>query len=134
MGKPREITEEERFYLDWARETVKNNIASANAALSQLLTISTAMLGSGVYFLSENVLPKWMLAATLASLFASLVAAIVAAMPRKAEVDINSPAAIKKHKQDVLARKRTQIAFCVWPLLLALGIAALGVIAKAFGF
>ena len=125
------ITEEDQFYLTWGKETLKNNISLANATLSQLLTLCTALIGSSVYFLSDQVLPKWALLGTFFLLMTSLVAAIIGVFPRGSEVDLSSPSDIRTHKNLTLALKRRQIAFCVGPLLASLFFAVIGVIVKS---
>ena len=38
------------FYLDWGKESLKNNIKLANDILKQLITLSTALLGVSIIY------------------------------------------------------------------------------------
>jgi hypothetical protein len=126
-----ELSDDDKFYLNWARETLKNNIALANSTLSQLLVLCTALMGSGVYFLTDKVLPGWALISTLSLLFISLLAALFSVMPHRADVNMSSPSEIKEHKKLVLNTKLRYIKYCVFPLVAALFIAAAGTITRA---
>lgn len=119
------------FMATWAAETLKNNIATANGTLSQLLTLSTALMGSGVYFLNENVLPTHFLKPTLLVLFAALLACMFANLPIERTVDVSRPSAIEAHKIATLKRKRLWIWLCSGLIATALSLAVIGVLSKA---
>ena len=48
--KGRPPTEEEIFYLEWAKESLKKNIENADAVLAQFLTLNTALIAGGAFF------------------------------------------------------------------------------------
>src|SRR5438067_10427557 len=70
-----EPSESDKFYLDWARETVKTNIARLNELQRTLVVLNISLLGGSLLFYGEaNTTPffKFLVTGTL------ITAAIVA--------------------------------------------------------
>jgi hypothetical protein len=57
--KGRPPTDEEIFYLEWAKESVKKNIENANAVLAQFLTLNTALIAGGAFFSNEGAVGRY---------------------------------------------------------------------------
>lgn len=119
QGRP--PTEEEMFYINWGRETVKNNITLCNDILKQLITLSSALLGVTIIFekiVSEEVFKAFV----LLSFFTSLVVAFLGVLPFENNVNIDTPEEIKAHKQKALAHKRRYLWISATCLVLGFGI------------
>ena len=99
-------TPEERFYLDWARESLKKNIDLANQVLRQLVTLYASLLGGSVVFLRGELLMSPYREIVLVMFFFGLVSAFFGSMPYEGRVDIRQPQQIKRHKESALAWKR----------------------------
>ena len=122
------VTEEEKFYMEWGKETLKTNIERANNVLQQFLTLNTALLGGSVVFLSQEILGKMFHGISIACLFIGLVLAFLGIIPYESKVQLNIPADIKNHKEKALKDKRCFL----WATAIATGsgllIAAIGVL------
>jgi hypothetical protein len=97
-GRP--PSEEEKFYLQWGRETFKRNLAFANDLLRALITLTAALLAGTVGLLSETVVHPAFRVIVTGLLLLSLTAALVGAFPYRADVDLRVPALIRLHKEN----------------------------------
>ncbi len=127
-GSP--VNEEQEFYLRWGYESIKANLQLANDVLRQLLTLSAALLGSGVYFRQNEAIPAQLIAPTLILLLIALVASLLGVLPFRGTVDLSSPDKIKEHKNSALTSKRRYIFISAVSLVLALILAGVGVVVK----
>lgn len=104
-------SKEDLFYIEWGRESVKNNIDNANTVLSKLLTLNTALIAGGAFFgsakLSEGI-PS--LAPIL--FFIGLALAFIGIMPHESNINTISPSSIKYHKDCALLKKRLFMWTC----------------------
>lgn len=116
-------TDEEVFYQEWGRETLKANIGTATDVLKQLITINVALLGGGVAFLEGSDVGSIPRALILFSFFVGLVIALLGVIPTESKIDLRVPAEVKRHKSEALGRKRlclgVSAAFTVFGLLVA---------------
>src|SRR5262249_49452294 len=63
------------FYIELGQETYKRNVPFLNEVLSKLITLNASLLGGGLYFLKEDVIPSWSrVLAVIFFLIATLVA------------------------------------------------------------
>jgi len=132
LAQSRPLDATEKFMNEWAAESIKANIATANSTLSQLLTLSTALTGSGVYFLNEKVLPPWALTSTLLLLFVSLLTCMAANMPNAKDVDIANAEEFYEYKRSTLILKKRKISICAFMIAASLLLAGSGVLFKSF--
>jgi hypothetical protein len=101
-------TTEDEFYLEWGKESLKNNINLANEILKQLITLSTALLGVSIIF--DKIVSDEILRIVVLSLFfISLVLSLLGILPYEKNVALNSPTEIKKFKRKALTQKRIYI-------------------------
>ncbi len=98
-------TDEDIFYITWARETIKNNFTLCNDILKQLITISSALLGLSIIY-EQIVSCDTIKIFVLLSFFTSLIVALFGLLPYEKIVSIISPEDIKIHKRDALMHKR----------------------------
>ncbi len=105
MLEGQELSNEDRFYLNWAMDTVKLNISLANDILKQLITLSTALLGISLIF-ESIVSSEGLKIIVLFSFFFCLIVSLLGLLPYEREVDISSPSDIKEHKINALKHKR----------------------------
>jgi len=100
------LTEEDEFYIAWARETVKRNLDFANEILRRLVTLASSLLGGGLVFYDKLYLSPTLRLLVLLFFLGSLIASFVGMMPYEAAPDQRVPAEIKTHKKAALAYKR----------------------------
>lgn len=103
--------EDDLFYLEWGKESVKKNLDNANSVLEKLLTLNTALIASGAFFGSEK------LSAGIPSLapsffFIGLVLAFLGTLPHESNINTISPSSIKDHKDRALFKKRLFMWAC----------------------
>lgn len=124
------ITEEEEFYLQWGLETLRANVDLVNDILKQLLTLSAALIGSGVFFLTKDIVPNNFIAPILILFVISLILSLLGLLPYVADIDINSPSGIKQYKNQVFKSKLIFVRFSAALLIIGLIASGLGVIIK----
>ena len=93
------------FYIEWARETKKKNIAVATDALQRLVTLNCALLGGSLALYSSGILPKWIQPVVILLFFLSLLCSVYGMIPQLRDVDSNDPAAIRDRKDKTLNEK-----------------------------
>lgn len=121
-------TEEERFYLTWARDTLQQNLTYANEVLRQLVTLASTLLGGSIVLLDTVAPdPSWRTAVS-ALFFASLCAALVGILPYEEYVALNAPAEIRRHKAAALRWKRIYLWSSAGLLLAGFALALLGLV------
>jgi len=129
-------TDEELFYQDWGRETLKANIGIATEVLKQLITINVALLGGGAAFLEGSDVGSLSRALILFSFFVGLIVSLLGVMPTESKVDIRIPKEVKRHKSKALNRKRlflgVSAGFTIFGLLVA-SLVVSGVTARTYG-
>ncbi|MCB1936297.1 MAG: hypothetical protein KDF59_10185 [Nitrosomonas sp.] len=123
-------TEEELFYLEWGKETVKSNINIATDVLKQFIAINVVLLGGGAAFLEGSDISVLSRSVILISFLLGLIVSIIGVVPKESKVDFRVPKQIKAHKSKALMKKRCFLylsaAFTVFGLLMA-ALVAIGV-------
>ena len=104
LGEP---PQEAMFYVSLGEEHLKRNVPLLNEFLKQLVTLSTALIGGGMFFLKDTPLmspavKKLIMACFLVSLFVSLIGAI----PYSARMNIHDPWGIKRAVERAIWWKR----------------------------
>jgi hypothetical protein len=116
-----EPTEDDLFYVEWGRESVKHNLVLANDILQRLVTLNGVLLAGSIAFYDERILPNAWKPYVIGCFLLSLIVSFLGMIPFQGKVDLRVPAAIRAHKEKALKTK--------WVLLV---IAAL-LIAGGFG-
>lgn len=93
------------FYIEWARETVKQNIAIATDALQRLVTLNCALLGGSLVLYSTGILPAWIQRVVVIPFFLSLICSVYGMIPKPQKADPNDPASIRDTKERTLKGK-----------------------------
>ena len=121
-------TEDEKFYIQWGREILKNNLVFTNDVLRQLITLNTALLGSSIAFLDERIIDLTLKKFIILFFLLSLIFSFIGVMPYGNSIDLRMPEEIKKYKETAFKWKR----YCLWAAssLLAFGflIALIGLV------
>ncbi|OAB78402.1 hypothetical protein [Cochleicola gelatinilyticus] len=98
------VSEEDKFHLEWARESIKENIKLANDILRQLITLCTASLGISLIF--ENILSNEIFKIiTILFFFLALVIALLGILPYEKTIDTSSPSEVKTFHNNALKHK-----------------------------
>jgi hypothetical protein len=105
LQKGQRLTTEEKFYSDWAKETIKNNITLCNDVLKQLISVSSAILGLTIIF-EKVVVSDWLRTISLLFVFLCLIISLIGLLPYEQKIQINSIDDIKAHKKKALKHKR----------------------------
>lgn len=98
-------TNEDEFYLNWGKESLKNNIKLSNEILKQIITLSTALLGLTIIY-EKIVSVEILRIIVLLLFFISLVVSLLGVLPFEGTISLNSPTEIKEFKRKVLKHKR----------------------------
>jgi hypothetical protein len=99
-------SEEEKFYIEWGRETIKNNLIFANEVLRELVTLNSALLGGSIAFLDDTMLDPTLKPIVVALFLLSLIVSFLGIMPYESFVDLRVPDQIQQHKRRALRWKR----------------------------
>jgi len=110
-------TEEDKFFILWGRESLKNNLVLANEVLRQLVTLNSALLGGSIAFLDEKVIAPSFKVWVIVAFSLSLIVSFLGMMPYEGSVDLRIPEQIKQHKEKALKSKRRYL----WAAGLLLG-------------
>jgi len=105
-------SEEDIFYLEWGKETIKKNIENSHAALVQFLTLNTSLLGGSIVFLKPEAIEKAFLFSSLSLFFVGLFISFLGILPHESNVSIISPSEIRAHKINALNKKRKLMWGC----------------------
>lgn len=105
-------SEEDIFYLEWAKETIKKNIENSHAALVQFLTLNTSLLGGSIVFLKPEAIGKLFLSSSFSLFFIALFISFLGILPHESKVSIISPSEIREHKFEALNKKRKFMWSC----------------------
>lgn len=101
----KELNDEDKFYLQWGRDTLRNNISLVNDILKQLVGINSALLGVGIVY-DEIVDNEFLRLLILIFFLVSLGSSFLGLLPYEDLVDSNSPSEIKTFKNNALKHKR----------------------------
>ncbi len=123
-------TEEDEFYIEWGRESLKKNIENAHGVLKQLLTLNTSLMGGSIIFLKPENIDSGFRIITLSLFLIALALAFLGILPHESNVSIVSPSDIKTHKQDALKEKRCFMCWCALFTACGLVFMAVGVMIK----
>jgi hypothetical protein len=127
-----EPTEEEKFYMLWGLESLKNNISILNKILRQLVTLDTALLGGSIAFLNDDIINYSFKIWVVFLFFLSLIIAFIGNLPYESRVDLRKPQRIKEHKEKTFKHKRRYLWGSAIVLALGLGIAFAGMVALKY--
>jgi hypothetical protein len=111
------------FYVEWMAGTIKNMPATLNDSLNRIVTMSTFMLGGGLYFLKESPMPATCRVASLVAFGIALAVAFAGLWPVSSMVQIGCwrLEECRSFKERVMYRKST--AFAIASVLLVVGVA-----------
>ncbi len=131
IQKAESLSEEDEYFLKWARESKKNNLAIANDVLGKIATLSATIVGGGVIFLNKSVISEHLIVPVLILFLVALASSFRGVLPYQAEVDLNSPTEIENHKLEALRYKLKYIRISAFCFFLGLSTAVAGVGFKA---
>lgn len=126
-----DVTDEDEFYVEWAKESVKNNLVFANDVLQRLVTLNGVLLAGSIAFYDERIIPSRWKPYVLACFLLSLVVSFLGMLPYEGKVDPRVPADIKRHKQRALKFKRFLLLASAFLLAAGFGV-CLGAIIHVF--
>lgn len=117
-------TDEEKFYIDWGRETLKNSILRINDLQKTLMTISISMLGGSLAFYNIMSLPDSWKKASLIMLLISVIVNAFSTFHGDSLATTNNAAKIKEEKEAVKRKKyfwyRVSFVSLIIPLAIVL--------------
>ncbi|MEO6283668.1 MAG: hypothetical protein ABIN80_02830 [Dyadobacter sp.] len=127
-------TEKELFYLDWARDMIKNQFTLANDQLKHIISLCVALLSVSVIFeklFESDPQAKFF---TVLLFFIALVFACVGINPFSRNIWLNSPSEIEKFQKQAMHYKK--VCYGLASVFLVFGIAMIvfSVARQAFGF
>lgn len=123
-------TPDEEFYYNWGQETLKQNLTLSNNILSNILVLSSALLGGIIFLMGEDLLfAKLKLLIAFAFLL-SLIIAFIGILPFESKVDDRIPFDIKAHKSKALSSKRRYVWLAGSCMIAGFFIALGGIFAK----
>lgn len=97
------------FYKNWSKENSKEIIKTANAALSQILTLATALLGGTITFWKTIPLTEPYNFIVLALLLVTITICLFSAMPVFGRYDQTSPDDIRDFMEYVIQQKKHRL-------------------------
>lgn len=126
-GVAEHASEWDIFYVEWAKESAKRNIPLVNDLFAKLITLTTALVG-GSFLAGGSIMPAWAVVVSSMFFIASLAASCFGIYPHASRVLMDCPEQIAIQKREALQSKRN---FLAGALVMGLGVALLGVLAKA---
>lgn len=123
---------EEQFYYQWGEETEKAIPGQLLDTLKQLVTLNTALIGGSLVGLREDLMPAGCRLVVVGFFILSLLAAMVGIVPGvQTFVPYNQPAAVRDHKQAVVARRASLIRAAAMFLIAGFAAVFVGLVWKA---
>lgn len=123
-------TEDDKFYVSWGRESLKNNLTHANEVLRQLVTLNSALLGGSIAFVDPTIIAIPFKVGVIIAFFVSLILSFLGIMPYEGAPDLRKPKDIKQHKEDALKSKRCYLWSSGLLLGVGFGFALAGILVK----
>ncbi len=102
QGTP--VSDEDSFFFNWAKESIKENVKLANDILKQLITLCTTLLGISIIF-EKIVLHEQFRLLVICSFFIGLIISFIGVLPFEKKVDILSPSEIRDYQERALRHK-----------------------------
>ncbi len=94
-------SDEDKFYINWGRETVKENIKVLNDTLRLFITLDTAIISGYLTFFNKlNIQNSILKIIPIALIISSLIIAIYSIYPKSDKISMISPSQIKIFKQE----------------------------------
>jgi len=112
-------SEEELFYKQWGRETLKNNISTVNGVLKQYITINTALLSAYLGFFEKIAINYWVKIILFILLILSFIISIIGIFPFPINVNLNKPYDIQAYKEKRAKRKNLCLVLASCSLIIA---------------
>lgn len=104
-----EATDDEVFFLEWARESVKRTCPQLNELLQKLITLIIALVGACLVAIKEKMMPQnWGTVAT-AIFLSALVFAIVGIWPRRKMLPLDCASEIENKEKAAIRYKATWV-------------------------
>lgn len=114
-------SKEDLFYLEWGRETLKENINTVNSTFRLFITLDTALLSAYLAFyekaLGGTFSLSWQAISPALAVIISLGASIVGIYPFGHAVNLSAPQAIRDYKEQRATFKNTCLAIASIALL-----------------
>jgi hypothetical protein len=111
---------DEAFYLEWGKENAKAFLANTNAALAQLLTLSSALLGGTIAFWSQLPFTLTYRFVLVAALLVTVLICLFSAMPTEGKFNLTSADDIRSHMEYVFSYKKRRLRVAQLALMLTL--------------
>ena len=92
-------SEEDDFYIEWARETIKRNTSLVNDLLAKMVVLTTALIGAGIGVFDKVAIAPMFRIAVLLLMLGSLTASLWGLYPYIGQVDVRVIEFIKLHKE-----------------------------------
>jgi hypothetical protein len=99
-------TREDLFYVGWAEETLKGNLARVSDTLGRLMALSAALLGGSITLAGAKLLADLPVRAAMFCFLVALIAALLGSFLREGLVDPRRPDQIREHKDRILQSRR----------------------------
>lgn len=115
------------FYKDWSKELIKENFKTANTALGQILTLSTALLGGSIAFWNNLPIGKPFNFIVLAFLLVTVIISLVATTPSVGSFDPENPDDIKRHVLILFRYKYKRIKYARNTLIISILLMVIGI-------
>lgn len=102
QGEP--VSDVDLFYINWGRESIKENISLANELLKQLITLCIALLGVSLIY--DKILTyEFLRFAVICFFFLGLIISFLGVLPFEKKIDVLSPSKIREYHQIALKHK-----------------------------
>ncbi len=125
------VSSDDKFYLDWGRESLRNNLRLLNDVLRQLVTLTSTLLGGTVVFLDEKIINPSYKIYIIMAFFIALIIAFIGMLPHTSKVNLSSPSAIKEHKIKSTRIKRYLVLGAGTLVFVGFFLTGVGMLAKA---
>lgn len=106
-------TEDELFYLDWGKETVKENISVINEMFKLFITLDASILSAYLAFYDKiNISPIWLKTAPLVFVTTSLIVSIIGIYPTAQKINL---LVLTKSKNTKKSEQNKKVSFFCFP-------------------
>ena len=126
-------TAQERFFVEWARDSYRQSAPFLQDTLQKLAALDAVLLGGSLVGLRADVMHPAFCLLTILLLLCSLAAAIWGAQPLHGATLLDCDTAIRRREEQVIEKKSLWLRIAAILLLLAFAFAVIGAAGTLLG-
>ncbi len=122
-------SEEDVFYKEWGKESLKRSLPFVNDVLQRLLTLNTTLIAGSFLLRDDALAAVWRIGAAFCFL-TSLTLCLLGMLPYARAFSVYAPREVQKHTEAALRVKRRWLSAAAFALVLGFLVAIGGLVGR----